>query len=146
MRCFPPPGLWQLMASDGFLQGTKEFFQEVWEEKPRVFKNSFTSEKFAGKFDFDTVLGIADKLAADDMALAFGEDINAARYKDGVRETPNQEVRSAGLIRAGNEPQLKHGPRIATLMMFQGCRQSHAPDDVSERRHHPAVPSATAVR
>jgi hypothetical protein len=68
----------------------------VWEEKPQVFKNSFTAKSFAGKFSFETVLKIVDELAADDMALEFGMDINAARFKEGVRETPNREVPHAG--------------------------------------------------
>lgn len=31
--------------------------------------------------------------------LLFGEDVNAARYVDGERETPNEEVADAGTIK-----------------------------------------------
>mmetsp|Transcript_19114 Transcript_19114/g.53280 ORF Transcript_19114/g.53280 Transcript_19114/m.53280 type:complete len:526 (+) Transcript_19114:205-1782(+) len=72
-----------------------EFFTTVWEQKPLVFHNKFTENFFCGKFSFGSLLSIASDSPSshtEKKPLAFGVDINAARYRDGVRETPNNEA------------------------------------------------------
>jgi hypothetical protein len=74
-------------------QDVGEFFRENWEKRPRVFRNAFTDSFFADRLSFPRLLDLVQRLAGEDDALDFGLDINAARYRDGVRETPNREVR-----------------------------------------------------
>lgn len=81
-----------ILARSTDCQTLKDFFGSVWEEKPRVFSNQFTTGFFPGKFSFESLLELTDSLASEGDALDFGLDINAARYRDGIRETPNRKA------------------------------------------------------
>jgi hypothetical protein len=80
------------------VQDPDAFFKGNWEQKPAVFKA--TPERvalFQGLCSFPSVLNWLKQREKKAGPLAFGVDVNAARYKNGVRETPNGEVRSFSL-------------------------------------------------
>ncbi|KAL4438516.1 hypothetical protein ABPG77_000164 [Micractinium sp. CCAP 211/92] len=73
-------------AADAFLAGT-------WEQQPAVFKA--TPERrafFEGLASFSQLAHVARICEGEGEPLEFGVDVNAARYVDGRRETPNGEV------------------------------------------------------
>jgi hypothetical protein len=85
------------------LQDPDAFFKGNWEQKPAVFKA--TAERvalFQGLCSFPAVLNWLKQREKKAGPLAFGVDVNAARYKNGVRETPNGEVRDPGAVACGS--------------------------------------------
>eukprot|EP00873_Tetraselmis_striata_P007770 jgi/Tetstr1/428034/TSEL_001818.t1 len=74
------------------------FFGEQWEVQPRVFSNDFGRTFFRDRLSFPKLLELVDELAAEDDALDFGLDINAARYRTALGETPNKEVADKGTL------------------------------------------------
>lgn len=75
------------------VQDPDTFFKGNWEQKPAVFKA--TPERvalFQGLCSFPAVINWLKQREKKAGPLAFGVDVNAARYKKGVRETPNGEV------------------------------------------------------
>jgi hypothetical protein len=56
---------------------------------------------FQGLCSFPAVVNWLKQRQQRSGPLEFGVDVNAARYKDGVRETPNGEVRQAILLVPG---------------------------------------------
>ena len=78
-------------------QDVAKFMKQHWEREPAVFKA--TPERralFTGQLDYAELLRLAGICEQEGQALEFGVDVNAARYIDGKRETPNGEVRGAG--------------------------------------------------
>ncbi|KAL0045819.1 hypothetical protein WJX82_005646 [Trebouxia sp. C0006] len=64
----------------------------AWENRPEVFKPaSARTELLSALFDTSTFRKVVKKLEKRDP-LEFGRDLNAARYVDGKRETPNAQV------------------------------------------------------
>lgn len=77
------------------LQDPEEFFNGDWEQQPAVLKA--TPERialFQGLCSYPAVINWLKQREKKSGPLEFGADVNAARYKDGVRETPNGEVGS----------------------------------------------------
>ncbi|DBA73237.1 hypothetical protein WJX77_009828 [Trebouxia sp. C0004] len=77
----------------------------AWENGPKVFKPaSARKELLSALFDTSTFRKIVKKLEKHDP-LEFGRDLNAARYMDGKRDTPNAQVADSktvwGLYRDG---------------------------------------------
>lgn len=75
------------------MQNPKEFFAGKWEQTPAVFKA--TPERvamFQGICTFPAVINWLKQRERKSGPLEFGVDVNAAIYKDGVRETPNGDV------------------------------------------------------
>ena len=75
------------------MQNRREFFEGKWEQQPAVFKA--TSERialFQGLCTFPAIVNWLKQREKKSGPLEFGVDVNAARYKDGVRETPNGDV------------------------------------------------------
>ncbi|GAB4813452.1 hypothetical protein N2152v2_000498 [Parachlorella kessleri] len=74
---------------------------EVWEKKPQVFKA--TPERkavFQNLVTFKALQKLATAREEEGEPLLFGTDINAVRYANGVRETPNgDEVADAGSLK-----------------------------------------------
>eukprot|EP00882_Tetradesmus_deserticola_P024200 GHRQ01026436.1.p1 GENE.GHRQ01026436.1~~GHRQ01026436.1.p1 ORF type:complete len:123 (-),score=8.05 GHRQ01026436.1:281-649(-) len=76
------------------LQDPGSFFERNWEQKPAVFKA--TAERvalFQGLCSLPAVVNWLKQRQKKAGPLAFGVDFNTARYRNGVRETPNGEVR-----------------------------------------------------
>lgn len=92
---------WKQIDADpvGFLvapETSAKFFAECWERQPRVFRA--TPQRAALAASLTTLPSLLKWVAAQEAAdpsgespLLFGRDVNAARYRDGVRETPNGE-------------------------------------------------------
>ncbi|KAA6418069.1 MAG: bifunctional lysine-specific demethylase and histidyl-hydroxylase NO66-like [Trebouxia sp. A1-2] len=77
----------------------------AWENRPEVFKlASARTELLSALFDASTLRKVVKELEKHDP-LEFGRDLNAARYIDGKRETPNAQVADSktvwGLYRDG---------------------------------------------
>jgi hypothetical protein len=76
-------------------QDRQAFFSKYWEKQPAVFKATPGREAlFQGMCSLPTVLNWLRQREKKAGPLEFGVDINAARYKDGTRTTPNGEVRA----------------------------------------------------
>jgi hypothetical protein len=92
----PPPHLPPLPLN----QTSATFFSECWERAPRVFKA--TPERAALAARLTTLPSLLAWLREEEAAcdgespLAFGRDVNAARYRDGVRQTPSEGLGEAG--------------------------------------------------
>ncbi|WIA29285.1 hypothetical protein OEZ86_011790 [Tetradesmus obliquus] len=104
----------------GFLVAPEDpdtFFKGNWEQKPAVFKA--TPERvalFQGLCSFPAVINWLKQREKKAGPLAFGVDVNAARYKKGVRETPNGEVADASALKA------LHDDEGCTLQLHQPQR------------------------
>lgn len=75
------------------LQNGKEFLAGKWEQKPAIFKA--TPDRLAlvhGLCTFPAVINWLKQREKKSGPLEFAVDVNAARYKDGIRETPNGDV------------------------------------------------------
>eukprot|EP00775_Hariotina_reticulata_P000580 gene580-859_t len=113
---------WQLIDADPlrFLIAPEDpdtFFAKHWEQQPAVFKA--TSERTAlvqGLCSFPAVVNWLKQRQQRAGPLEFGVDVNAARYKDGVRETPNGEVADAETL------QTLHSSEGCTLQLHQPQR------------------------
>lgn len=80
-------------------QSAAEFFDTCWEKAPRVFPASACADRasfFRGLMDFKAFEALTRKreTSEDEPPLQFGLDVNAARYVNGKRETPNGDVRT----------------------------------------------------
>lgn len=86
----------------GCTQKLKWFLEECWEKKHHVFKaNELKRKAFDGLFTCDSLDAVMKDREAEggEGPLEFGVDLNAAKYVNGVRETPNGEVsRDAGHV------------------------------------------------
>lgn len=75
-------------------QDSAAFLKQHWEQAPAVFKASAARRGlFAGLFTYADLQQLAVICEQEGELLEFGVDVNAARYVDGKRETPNGEVR-----------------------------------------------------
>lgn len=86
-----------MMNSNYLPQTTSEFFDSCWEQGPCLFKASDSPERqkfFQGLMDFRSFAKLAQnrESSEDEPPMQFGMDVNAARYVNGKRETPNGEV------------------------------------------------------
>jgi hypothetical protein len=74
-------------------QTADAFFADCWERRPRVFKATPARAALAARLTtLPTLLGwlaAAERAGGGRSPLRFARDVNAARYLDGVRETPN---------------------------------------------------------
>jgi hypothetical protein len=76
------------------LQDRSSFFSKYWEQQPAVFKATPARiALFQGLCTFPSVINWLKQREKKLGPLEFGVDVNAARYQDGTRETPNGEVR-----------------------------------------------------
>jgi hypothetical protein len=86
----PPPGP----------QTSSAFFAECWEKAPRVFKATPARAALTARLTTlpSLLAWVRDVEAAGDgeSPLMFGRDVNAARYRDGARETPSNGLGEAG--------------------------------------------------
>lgn len=74
-------------------QGSAKFLKQHWEQAPAVFKASAARRAlFAGLFSYADLQRLAVICEQEEEPLEFGVDVNAARYVEGKRETPNGEV------------------------------------------------------
>eukprot|EP00882_Tetradesmus_deserticola_P009776 GHRQ01010328.1.p2 GENE.GHRQ01010328.1~~GHRQ01010328.1.p2 ORF type:complete len:219 (+),score=69.53 GHRQ01010328.1:315-971(+) len=113
---------WKSIDKDplGFLVSPEDpgsFFERNWEQKPAVFKA--TAERvalFQGLCSLPAVVNWLKQRQKKAGPLAFGVDFNTARYRNGVRETPNGEVADAGGFKA------LHDDEGCTLQLFQPQR------------------------
>lgn len=77
----------------GVLQTRQAFFSEHWEKQPAVFKATpGRVALFQGMCSLPTFINWLKQREKKAGPLTFGVDVNAARYRDGVRTTPNGEV------------------------------------------------------
>lgn len=75
------------------LQDAEALLQKHWERGPAVFRATPARvQLFEGLFSYAELLRLAAIAGEEGEALEFGVDVNAARYVDGRRETPNGEV------------------------------------------------------
>lgn len=73
------------------------FFDKYWEKQPGVFKATpGRMALFQGMCSLPTLLNWLRQREKKQGPLEFAVDVNAARYRDGTRETPNGEVRTRG--------------------------------------------------
>lgn len=92
--------VWRAMSCRGapcavllscMLQDPGKFLESYWEQSPAVFRA--TPERVALFRDMCSLPTVLSWLRAREKKragpLEFGVDVNAARYRDGVRETPN---------------------------------------------------------
>eukprot|EP00879_Flechtneria_rotunda_P000471 GHRR01000573.1.p1 GENE.GHRR01000573.1~~GHRR01000573.1.p1 ORF type:complete len:692 (+),score=292.63 GHRR01000573.1:55-2076(+) len=113
---------WQQIDRDplSFLvapQTADAFHTDNWEQQPAVFKA--TPERialFQGLCSLPAVLNWLKQREKKAGPLEFGVDVNAARYKDGVRENPNGDVADADTLEA------LHNLQGCTLQLHQPQR------------------------
>ncbi|GBF91033.1 bifunctional lysine-specific demethylase and histidyl-hydroxylase [Raphidocelis subcapitata] len=112
----------------GFLvapETSAAFFADCWERRPRLFKATPARATLAARLTtLPTLLAwLAAAEAADGgrSPLRFGRDVNAARYQNGVRETPNG-VGDA----AAEELKTLHDEEGCTLQIHQPQRWEDA--------------------
>lgn len=86
----------------GFLvapETRQTFFSTHWEKQPAVFRATpGRVALFQGMCSFPTVINWLKQREKKSGPLEFGVDVNAARYRDGTRETPNGEVADAATL------------------------------------------------
>lgn len=89
---------YKLVDSDpvGFLvapETQQVFFSKHWEKQPAVFRATpGRVALFQGLCSFPAFINWLKQREKKAGPLTFGVDLNAARYRDGVRTTPNGEV------------------------------------------------------
>ncbi|KAF8073009.1 RIOX2 [Scenedesmus sp. PABB004] len=113
---------WPAVDADpiGFLvapESPETFLSKYWEQQPAVFRA--TPERaalFQGLCSLPALLAWLRAREAKAGPLEFGVDVNAARYRDGVRETPNGDVADAATL------QRLHNERGCTLQLHQPQR------------------------
>ncbi|KAK9839615.1 hypothetical protein WJX81_001019 [Elliptochloris bilobata] len=89
----PRPGPLRFLA-EPTLDSEAAFLDQQWERKPVFFPGHENRRKaletlFTTAMFFQTV---TQRDGGEEGPLEFGRDVNACRYVDGVRETPNEEV------------------------------------------------------
>ena len=73
--------------------------KSTWEQRPAVFKATAQRRGlFDGLFCFAELQRLARICEQEGEPLQFGVDVNAARYVDGTRETPNGDLATAQAI------------------------------------------------
>jgi hypothetical protein len=94
------------------LQETSSFFKHTWEQGPAVYRATEARRRLlGGRFSFQELLRLAHISEQEGGPLEFGTDVNAARYVNGVRETPNGEVGAAPGAATHNSPHYARGAR-----------------------------------
>jgi hypothetical protein len=103
-------------------QDSAKFLKQHWEQAPVVFKASAERRAlFAGLFNYVELQRLAVICEQEGEPLEFEVDVNAARYVDGKRETPNGEVSGRQWVaaggRAGRQEAVRGGLILACLSM-----------------------------
>lgn len=112
---------WKSVDSDpvGFLvapEARSTFFSKYWEQQPLVSRATPARAALCQGLSctFPTFINWLKQREKKSGPLEFGVDVNAARYRDGTRETPNGEVADAATL--------------STLHNSEGCTlQVHQP-------------------
>lgn len=77
------------------MQARSTFFSKYWEQQPLVSRATPARAALCQGLSctFPTFINWLKQREKKSGPLEFGVDVNAARYRDGTRETPNGEVR-----------------------------------------------------
>ena len=107
-------------------QDSAKFLKQHWEQAPVVFKASAERRAlFAGLFNYVELQRLAVICEQEGEPLEFEVDVNAARYVDGKRETPNGEVSGRQWVAAGGRAGRQEAVRGGLILVSQhacACR------------------------